>query len=134
MDKILKKENAKIAAGGALGYFLFWLASHPTRSPLRKRIPQKQYKSISLLPEIKIARKNKEYHLHHWLNISTLYLLIYLKKKRLPHSKFLNGLMLGGIIQGLSYKDRFKIIKKYESEQLIHPRVKPQLLRVADET
>ena len=134
MDKILKKENAKIAAGSALGYFLFWLASHPTRSPLRKRIPQTQYKSISILPEIKIARKNKEYHLHHWFNISTLYLLIYLKKKRLPHSKFINGLMLGGIIQGLSYKDRFKIIKKYESEQLIHPQVKPQLLRVTNET
>lgn len=130
----MKKDNAKIAAGGALGYFLFWLASHPTHSPLRKRIPQKQYKGVSILPEIKIARKNKEFHFHHWLNISTLYLLIFLKKKRLPHSKFINGLMVGGIIQGLSYKDRFKIIKKYEKEELIHSSAKPQLLTVDNET
>lgn len=125
----MKKDHAKIAAGGALGYFLFWLASHPTRSPLRKRIPQKQFKSVSILPEIKIARRNKEYHFHHWLNISTLYLLILLKKKRLPHSKFINGLMLGGVIQGLSYKDRFKIIKKYESEELIDLSAKSRLLK-----
>lgn len=130
----MKKDNAKIAAGGALGYFLFWLASHPTRSPIRKRIPQKQFKSVEILPEIKIVRKNKEYHFHHWLNISTLYLLIFLKKKRLPHSKFFNGLMVGGIIQGLSYKDRFKIIKKYESEALVRPKVKPQILKVTNET
>lgn len=112
MYKFIKKENAKIVIGGAVGYLVFWFASHPTRSPLRRRLPHKRIKNISFLPEIKIKRKDKEYHLHHWLNLSSLYVLLYLKRKRVIRSKFLNGLIFGSIIQGLSYKDRFKVVQR----------------------
>lgn len=111
------KNTAKIALGGGIGFSLFWLTSHPTKSPFRRKLPDKRIKNIGVLPEIKIYRKDKSYHLHHWMSLSTLYLFLMLTKKRkILRSKMVNGFLLGSILQGLSYKDRFKVIKKAEEE------------------
>lgn len=110
MEKVLKKGNARIAAGGFIGYMLFWLTSHPTHSPVRRRIPTKRIRNIEFMPEIKIRRKNREYHVHHWLSISSLYLILLLvKRKKFLRSKLAQGFLIGSILQGLTYKDRFKI-------------------------
>lgn len=47
-------------------------------------------------------------HLHHWIIMSIIlaYYLIYVENK----SNIIIGFLIGGIIHGLSYKDRFNII------------------------
>lgn len=105
------RETAKLALGGGVGFLLFWLTSHP-RSRVHKRLPAKKIKNVHVLPRIQIQHKNREYHLHHWLNLSSLYLLLLLKRRRVLRSKVVHGFFLGSILQGLTYKDRFKIIKK----------------------
>ena len=73
MRKVIRspklKNALKVALGGGLGYSIFWLTSHPTKSPVRRKLPYKQFKNISVLPEIIVQRKEKKYHLHHWINM-----------------------------------------------------------------
>jgi len=100
----------KIAIGVSVGFSIFWLMSHP-RSKLHRSLPQKKVKNLKLLPHVEIVSGNKTYHFHHWAIFSTLYYRYFLKKK-LFSSKFLHGVMLGSILQGLTYKDRFKFSYK----------------------
>lgn len=106
------KNTFKIALGGTLGFMLFQLMSHP-RSHMHKKIPTKKIKNIHVLPHIKIQTKEKHIHLHHWMNLGSLYLVSFALKK-LRKSHLYHGFMLGGILQGLRYKDRFHIIKRVE--------------------
>ncbi len=116
----------KMVVGGSVGFFLFWLTSHPTRSPLRRRLPNKKVKNVELLPEIRISRKNTSYHFHHWLNIGSIYLFLYWKKRGWWRNKFFNGLMLGGILQGLSYRDAFTFRTRHKSALAkIRPELEP---------
>lgn len=109
---VLMKNTFKIALGGTLGFMLFQLMSHP-HSHVHKKIPPKKIKNIHLLPHIKIQTKEKHIHLHHWMNLGSLYITsLVLKKLRKSH--LYHGFMLGSILQGLHYKDRFQIIKKLE--------------------
>lgn len=105
------KTSLKIALGASVGFTISWLISHP-KSKLHKRFPEKRIKNISVFPYVKVHRKDKEYHLHHWLNYTSLYTFYLMKKRRLPKSKFFNGLILGTILQGLTYKDRFHIVHR----------------------
>ena len=116
-DPILN-DFAKLGLGIAGGFALFWFASHPTKSPLRKKLPVKKFKNVYLLPEIKIERKDKHIHFHHWLNISAVYVLLYWKKRHVLENKLLSGFLVGSILQGLSYEDRFSFIYKPEEKLL----------------
>src|SRR6476469_7540680 len=80
---------ANVALGLAAGFAVFWLASHE-KSPLKAKLPEKKIKNISLLPNIKIQRKDKHIHLHHWFNIASIYGLLYWKKRELLNSKLFN--------------------------------------------
>lgn len=101
------KELGKISLGGASGFLLFLLTSHP-KSPVHKKLPQKDVKNIAILPSIKLRKKGKTYHLHHWLLLTLLYIsLLFLRRKRY---KLLHGFLLGSILQGLTYKDRFRMV------------------------
>lgn len=107
----------KLLFGGALGYGFFWLTSHPTHSPVRKKLPFKKIKNIHILPEVHIEAKGRKFHLHHWLNISFLYVILFLTRK--SHrilSKITHGFLIGSILQGLSYKDRFRLIHFIEDK------------------
>lgn len=111
MKRVLKKEHAKDAgkllAGIISGFSFFLLTSHPEKSPVRK-LPEKRIKNVSYFPNVKAHGKTEYYHFHHWMIFSFLYPLVFVKKK-LRQSKFLHGLMIGSIVQGLTYKDRFQI-------------------------
>lgn len=113
------KQSRNLLLGGVFGYTLFWLTSHPTRSPLKRRFPQGKIKNVSYFPNIKISRKEREYWLHHWINLSIIYILLLAKKNRLRKSSLTHGFFLGSIIQGLLYPDRFHIREK--SEPLLIP-------------
>lgn len=111
------REVVKALVGGAVGFALFTATSHP-KSPVHQKIPHKKVKSISLFPSIKIHREDKHYHLHHWMNHSVIYLLLLALKRNLIKSKFLHGFIIGTIVQGLTYKDRFHIVHKYPAQKI----------------
>ncbi len=114
--KISKKETriedfAKLFAG-LIGSFLFFTVSSHQKSPIYKNLPEKKLKNISYFPNIKIQKGKGRYHIHHWMIFSALYAPFILVERL--RSKFLHGLIIGSIIQGLTYKDRFQI--KYQSD------------------
>ena len=119
IKKLYAYQTLKILVGGILGYCFFWLTSHPTKSPLQRKIPQKQFKNVSYLPELKIRRHDKEYHLHHWMNLSVLYVLLLFVRKGYFKSYMLRAFLLGSILQGLLYQDRFKVIDKIVPVSLV---------------
>lgn len=99
-------DTGKLLAGVSIGFSLFWLTSHP-QSRFKKKLPERKYKKISLLPNICYSSEEITYHFHHWLLLSAVYLPL-LKSKKVRKLKMLHGLFLGAIIQGLLYKDRFQ--------------------------
>ena len=100
------KNGGKVLLGAGLGYSLFWLTSHPT-SRVKKKLPERSYKKLSILPNITYSHKDNTYHMHHWAILSLFYLSL-IASKRLRKSKLLHGLFWGSIAQGLFYKDRFQ--------------------------
>lgn len=106
MHRKILSNTSKILAGASLGFSLFWLTSHP-KSKIKSKLPAKQYKNVSLLPNIKYNHKDHTYHFHHWLILTFFYIPL-LKSRKLRRSKLFHGLLLGSIFQGLLYKDRFK--------------------------
>lgn len=65
------------------------------------------------MPNIKIERQDKQYHLHHWAIFSASYLPLLLMRRRMKW-KIIHGFFIGSILQGLTYNDRFKFIKPIE--------------------
>ena len=103
--------------GGVASFFVFHLISHP-KALIGKKIPQAKIKRIQFLPNLRIEVKNKILHVHHWLWISLLFLAIQTIDKGMLKSDLLQGILLGGILQGLLGQDSLK---------LIHPATKPYI-------
>lgn len=80
-------------------------------SPLHKKIPSKALRNVSLIPHLKIQRKDKEIHMHHWVNFALAYGFIAIKKRHLLKRHAFHGFIIGSILQGLTYKDRFKVVR-----------------------
>jgi hypothetical protein len=110
------KDLVHTLLGGGLGFLFFSLTSHH-HSPVRKRLPEKSYKNLTILPSIKLVRRQHIIHFHHWMNFLIISLLISRSNKRALKSRVLKGFFIGSILQGLLYKDRFKII--YKQPQLL---------------
>jgi len=126
MQRVLERHSSteflKMLLGAGFGYYLFKATSRPS-SKLHRRLPTKRIKNVELLPSIKIERRNKEIHLHHWLNLASLYIYLLTRRRKYLHHQFLNGFILGSIYQGLTYKDRFKIIRPSKLERPRHETV-----------
>lgn len=111
IKKSYSSERARTAVGTLLGFSFFWMTSHP-KSPVNKKLPQKSIKNVSYSPNIHIKKEDKAYRLHHWTIFSFFYLPLIFIRKGFLKSKIMRGFILGSIIQGLTYKDRFNLIKK----------------------
>lgn len=109
MSKLSK--NLGLLLGGSMGLATSWAISAP-KSPVNKKIPETRVKNIEFSPNLKIKRKNKVYHIHHWMYFSLFYGSLLLIRKPFTGKKFLNGFFLGLIFQGLSYKDRLRVRKQ----------------------
>ena len=57
---------------------------------------------IQLSPSIRIKHKNNIIHFHHWFNFSILLLISMIFNVRLLDNNLTQGLLIGGVIQGLS--------------------------------
>lgn len=113
MEVIFQKEVLKdimqLFASGTAGFSLFFLTSHP-RSPLRRRLPTKKVGKIHVLPSIRMTVRNKDIHFHHWFNLAVLYLILLGTSSKFVQHEVLQGFLLGGIVQGLTFKDCFRIV------------------------
>ncbi len=109
MAVINKKGLAEVALGGLLGFSLFWLTSHQ-KSPVNKRLPKKRVRSLHYSPRIIVERNDKHYIMHHWTLFGISYLPLLLLRRKIK-SRLLHGFFIGSILQGLTYKDRFKFVK-----------------------
>jgi len=70
------------------------------------------YKKPLILHIIIIKIMGKKYHLHHWINFSILFLCIQPVIFLYGSNTILlgvTGICLGSVLQGLTYKDAFKI-------------------------
>ena len=87
------------------GFLTFTLASHP-RSPIaRKRPTIKFFKRIQIQPQLKIFyKKERALVLHHWSWLLALLVLFFFFFQPLG---FLEGFLMGGVGQGLTFQDRF---------------------------
>jgi hypothetical protein len=97
-----------------LGLVFSWFLSNP-KSPARTKLPVKVEKNIILSPNVIIERRKRYYHLHHWMYAGTLYLLLRGVRKQFVGKRVTQGFLLGIILQGLTYADRFKV--KVESNK-----------------
>lgn len=97
--------------GAIIGYLIFHLTTHDYHpKSIKKKLPRVKYKNIELSPNIKIRLKSRELWLHHWINLAVLFVIahVYSVDTVLAHTSF-QGFIVGGVAQGLTYKDRFQI-------------------------
>ena len=100
------EDLAKILAGLIAGFSFFTASSHQ-ESPVYKKLPERKLRNVSYFPNIRIQKDSGHYHIHHWMIFSALYAPFILVRRL--RSKFLHGLIIGSIAQGLTYKDRFRV-------------------------
>jgi hypothetical protein len=89
------------------GFLLSYTLSEPNL-PIKSKFPEKSFKNIEITPNLEIKRKDGYYHIHHWLYFSFAYVALITYRGNFKGKKFINGLVLGLIVQGLSYRDRFQ--------------------------
>lgn len=99
----------KLFLGAAVGFSAAWLISHP-KSRVKRNLPQKNVKGFQVFPNIRLVKENKIYRFHHWMVLASLYFPLLWKKGNFLKYKLLHGMVIGSILQGLSFKDRFNII------------------------
>ncbi len=76
---------------------------------------KEKFPSIQKIPSILIKIHKRYLHLHHWIICSFLILLLFVPG--FLDSQFLLGILLGLTIDGLFYRDRFKILKKIKKKK-----------------
>lgn len=85
----------------ALGYLTFRATTHPN-SRFRKKMPNIKVKRIQLFPVLRISVFGRTIHFHHWFNFSILLALSGMAPMGFLEGTFARGILLGGIIQGLT--------------------------------
>ncbi len=90
----------------AFGYFLFLYLSHPEKQ--KHRIPKIGVWNIEFLPNFRIHIGSKTYHFHHWLVLALIILLPFILSEKFSYPMIFKGIVVGGILQGLRYPNKFK--------------------------
>ena len=73
----------------------------------------KTEESIGLIPNLRFSLGAKEVFLHHWMLFLVLTIFILLVRNQIPSKMFffLLGIFIGGLHQGLTYKDWYVLVK-----------------------
>lgn len=85
----------------ALGYLTFRATSHPT-SRIRRKMPNLKVKRVQLFPVLRVHAFGRNIHLHHWFGFSVLLVSTAFGNMGFLETSIARGLLLGGIIQGLT--------------------------------
>lgn len=99
------------SAFGVLGYFVSHLLSHPS-SKVKHKLPHIQIKWVQILPNIRIHAKGRVILLHHWMNLTIVFVISIIVNQGFLDLLSTKGIIVGGIIQGLTYPDWKKIMEK----------------------
>ena len=103
-------EYLSLVPATALGYLTFRATTHPN-SRIRKRLPNLKMKRVQVFPVLRIHLFGRVIHLHHWFSFSILLIFSFFASIAVLDLMFTKGLLLGGIIQGLTMpKGHRKII------------------------
>ena len=96
-------EYLSILPPTALGYLTFRFATHP-KSRIWNKLLRKSVKTkrIQIFPSIRFRVLGRTFHLHHWLSFSMLLDLSNFEQSGFLANTLTRGLLLGGVIQGLS--------------------------------
>lgn len=89
------------------GYTFFLYFSHPQKK--KHKLPVIRFKNIEILPNVKVHFRNTTYHLHHWLLLGVFTITSLVIYEGLMQLALVKGAAIGGMVQGLRYKDRFSI-------------------------
>ncbi len=88
------------------GYFLFLYLSHPDKK--KHKLPKIGVWNIEFLPNFRIHVGSKTYHFHHWLVLALIILLPFILNEKFSYPMIFKGIVVGGILQGLRYPNKFK--------------------------
>ena len=113
-------EILSLVPAAALGYLTFKATTHP-KSRLRRRLPNIRVRRVQVFPVIRFYAFGRVFHFHHWVNCSILLAVSGFTSIGILDLTFTRGLLLGGIIQGLTLPrgHRHPIYKDFSTERLI---------------
>lgn len=99
-----------------LGYLFFLYLSHPQKK--KHKVPKISLgKHLDILPNVRLHKGKKTYHFHHWLLFTLAIAIPVIIYEQFPYPMIVRGMLVGGILQGLRYSDRFKFRYPREWEQ-----------------
>ena len=100
--------NSGLFLGTSAGVFVSWLVSHPT-SPAKSKIRPRSIRNVHYSPNLRIKKGNHHYHIHHWMYFGALFTALLGVRRLYRGNRVLEGFVLGLVLHGLTYKDRFKV-------------------------
>ncbi len=105
-------ELLSLVPATALGYLTLRATTHPN-ARIRKRLPNIKVKRLQIFPVLRINLFGRVIHFHHWMNFTILLVISLFTSIGILDLLFTKGMLLGGIIQGLTLpKEHRKIIYK----------------------
>ena len=99
-----------------VGYLFFLYLSHPQKQ--KNKLPKISIGNVDILPNFRVHTGNKTYWFHHWFLLSIVIAVPIVVREDFQFPMVVEGLLIGGILQGLRYPDRFKFR---------HPRLDKQI-------
>ncbi|MBI3103712.1 hypothetical protein HYZ05_02115 [Candidatus Daviesbacteria bacterium] len=100
-------EILSIIPATVLGYATFRATTHPA-SRIRRKLPNFKVKRVQFFPVIRINMFGRAIHFHHWFNFSILLALSGITSVTVLDHMITRGLLIGGIIQGLTLPRGYK--------------------------
>ena len=79
---------------------------------INKKLPQIRIRFLQIVPNLKIHFRKRSLHIHHWIVYSVLLITTLTFNMGVLDTLFSKGLLVGGIIQGLTFPDWKKIMIK----------------------
>ncbi len=98
-------------AAATLGFWFYTVFTHPNKF-LNSKIPKIKLKAVEFLPNLRIKIKKNTIWVHHWISLSIILAILTFKAVDFTHLLIVKSFILGGAIQGITFKDRFKILQK----------------------
>lgn len=103
-------EYLSLIPATALGYLTLRVTTHPA-SRIRRRLPNIKTKRLQVFPVLRVKLFGRVIHIHHWIGFSVLLILSFFMTIGILDFIVTKGILLGGIIQGLTMpKGHRKII------------------------
>jgi hypothetical protein len=104
------------AISACVGYFFFLYLSHPKKRKIY--LPRVKISRLEIFPHLRLHIGKKTYWFHHWFYLSLLIAIPVIIGEGFIFPLVIDGILVGGIFQGLTYSDRF---------QFRHPRLDQQI-------